>query len=81
MDPDPEALLPVAASVATEHPELAVFAISARADGELILVALLDRMLRLRSRKVADLGLIRAPFLGGINTRGERSFLCFSTAS
>lgn len=40
LDPDPEALLPVAASVATEHPELAVFAISARADGELILVAL-----------------------------------------
>ena len=40
LDPDPEALLPVAATVATEHPELAVFAISARADGELILVAL-----------------------------------------
>ena len=40
LDPDPAALLPVAAQVAKDHPELAVFAISARADGELILVAL-----------------------------------------
>lgn len=40
LDPDPAALLPVAAQVAKDHPGLAVFAISARADGELILVAL-----------------------------------------
>ena len=40
LDPDPPALLPVAADVAKRHPDLAVFAISGRADGELILVAL-----------------------------------------
>ncbi len=44
LDPDPQMLLPMAAAIATEHSELAVFAISAQADGELILVALRSGM-------------------------------------
>jgi pilus assembly protein CpaE len=40
LDPNPKLLLPMAAEVATQHPEVAVFAISAQADGDLILVAL-----------------------------------------
>ncbi|MGQ9649705.1 MAG: AAA family ATPase [Phycisphaerae bacterium] len=40
LDPMPEALLPVAGSVATNHPEIAVFVVTSSTDGQYVLAAM-----------------------------------------